>query len=296
MRRFYCNFTYFLIKCSWVNFMLINFNMEKLDRLLYDFYFLTGITIGIFDSDYNQLCLQPREMQNFCRMIKSSPEGKRRCHLSDKAVCLECAKTEKAVTHYCHAGLLDTAVPIKFKDEVLGYMMFGQVAETNKKSADAALKELSVELGLDYSSLITAYNSLKNFDKEKIDSAANILKTATRYLWLSDYIELGYDTLSSQIDDYIKAHISENVSVKDICAYFGISKNRLYDISHKWFGMPIGNYISAIRISEAKHLLTTTDLPVNQIGAMVGIKDYNYFTKFFKSKTGIPPLKFRKSN
>ncbi len=276
--------------------MLINFNIKKLDQLLYDFYYLTGITTVIFDAQYNQLCIHPKEMQNFCRMIKSSPEGKRRCYLSDKAVCLECAKTEKAVTHYCHAGLLDTAVPIKFKDTVLGYMMFGQVAENSKKATDAALKKLSRELNLNYSALITAYNNLQRYDKKNIDSAANILKMATRYLWLSEYIELGYDTISSQIDDYIKAHIKENISVKDICTAFGISKNRLYDISYKWFRMPIGNYISSLRVSEAKRLLITTDLPVTQIGAMVGIKDYNYFTKFFKQQTGIPPLKYRKNN
>ena len=275
--------------------MLINFNIEKLDKLLSDFYSLTGITIGIFDAQYNQLCLQPREMQSFCRMIKSCPEGKRRCDKGDMELCIKCAVAEKAITHYCHAGLLDTAVPIKFRNTVLGYMMFGQIAEDTKKTAHKNLKKLSEELNLDYKELTSAYNKLKTFDQAKIDSVSNILKMATRYLWLSEYIELGYDTLSSQIDDYIKKHIAENISVKDVCNEFGISKNRLYDISHKWFEMPIGNYISALRVNEAKRLLTTTDLPVNQIGLMVGIKDYNYFTKFFKIQTGVAPLKFRKN-
>lgn len=275
--------------------MLINFNIEKLDKLLYDFYYLTGSTIGIFDAQFNQLCLQPKEMQSFCRMIKSSPEGNRRCNQSDMALCIECAKAEKAVTHTCHAGLLDTAIPIKFRDTILGYMMFGQVAENSHKTTIQNLKKLSEELGLDFNELKTAYNNIKNLDQTKINSIANILKTATRYLWLSEYIELGYDNLSSQIDDYIKSNLTEDISVKNICAQFCISKNRLYDISHKWFGMSIGNYISEIRISEAKRLLTSTDLPINQIGAMVGIKDYNYFTKFFKTQTGIPPLKYRKN-
>lgn len=275
--------------------MLINFNIEKLDKLLYDFYCLTGITIGVFDAQYNQLCLQPKEMQSFCRMIKSSPEGNRRCHKGDMELCIKCAEAEKAISHYCHAGLLDTAVPIKFRNTVLGYMIFGQVAENTGKATLENLKKLSEELDLDFGELKNSYNNLKVFEQERINSVANILKMATRYLWLSEYIELGYDTLSAQIDDYIKKHLSENISVKDICNEFGISKNRLYDISHKWFEMPIGNYISAVRVNEAKRLLTTTDLPINQIGLMVGIRDYNYFTKFFKTQTGVAPLKFRKN-
>lgn len=276
--------------------MVINFNIEKLDKLLFDFYTLTGITIGIFDANYNQLCLQPKEMQSFCRMIKSSPEGKRRCDKGDMELCIKCAEAEKAITHYCHAGLLDTAVPIKFKNTVLGYMVFGQVAENTGSDTFDNLKMLSKELGLDFNELKNAYNNLEVFDQTKIHSVSNILKMATRYLWLSEYIELGYDTLSAQIDSYIRKNLAESISVKSICSEFGISKNRLYDISHKWFEMPIGNYISAVRVDEAKRLLATTDLPVSQIGLMVGIKDYNYFTKFFKTGTGMAPLKFRKNN
>lgn len=275
--------------------MLINFNIKKLDKLLYDFYCLTGITICIFDAQYNQLCMQPKEMQSFCKLIKSSPEGKRRCHKGDMEICIKCAEAEKAITHYCHAGLLDTAVPIKFKDKVLGYMLFGQVAENTKRATIENLRKLSEELGLNFSELNAAYNNLKTFDQVRIDSVSNILKMATRYLWLSEYIELGYDKLSSQIDDYIKNHLSEDISVKSICTEFGISKNRLYDIAHRWYEMPIGSYISLMRINEAKRLLTTTDLPINQIGTIVGIKDYNYFTKFFKLQAGITPLKYRKN-
>ena len=118
---------------------------------------------------------------------------------------------------------------------------------------------------------------------------------ATRYLWLSDYIKIGYDTTASKIDDYIRTHIGDELSVKGLCSTFNISKNKLYALSHEWFQMAIGDYITSVRVEEAKRLLTTTDLPINQICTAVGIKDYNYFTKFFKSFVGMPPLKYRKT-
>lgn len=274
--------------------MFINFNIEKLDKLLYDFYSLTGLTISVWDADFNQLSFQPKEMRHFCRIVKSSSKGNHRCFLSDKALCMECNKTGMPATHYCHAGLVDTAVPIKFKDSVMGYMMFGQVTDSAERELNLSLSKLAHEIKVDEKDLLKAYEELDTYDKAKTDSAANILKMATRYLWLSEYIEIGYNTIASQIDDYIHANIGQNISVTTLCDAFGISKNRLYEISHEWFRKPIGDYIASVRINEAKRLLNCTDMPIHQIAGLVGIKDYNYFTKFFKLQVGVPPLKYRK--
>ncbi len=275
--------------------MLINFNVEKLDKLLYDFYLITGLTVSVWDSQINQLAFQPKEMRSFCRVIRSTPKGSQLCLQSDRALCMECGKTGKAVSRYCHAGLIDTAVPIKFKDTILGYMMFGQIADKPSSEITPALKALSENLNMDCDYLHSLYEELETHDAEKIDSLSNILKMATRYLWLSEYIKIGYDTTASKIDDYVRTHLSEELSVKNLCKAFNISKNKLYELSHEWFQCSICEYISKARIEEAKRLLRTTDLPINQICAKVGIKDYNYFTKFFKSYVGLPPLKFRKS-
>lgn len=275
--------------------MLINFNIEKLDRLLFDFYKITGMTISVWNAEYQQLSYQPKGMQNFCRTIKSTPEGNHRCFLSDKELCLECINTGKPATHYCHAGLVDTAVPIKFKDKVLGFMMFGQIADRQEIAIEPILKKLSHDLKIDYNNLFSLYDELEAYDQEKIDSAANILKMATRYLWLSEYIEIGYNTTASQLDDYIRTNLKNDLSVNTLCTVLGISKNKLYEISHEWFEASIGEYISKARIEEAKRLISTTDLPISEISVAVGIKDYNYFTKFFKFHVGTPPLKYRKS-
>lgn len=275
--------------------MLINFNIEKLDKLLRDFYNVTGLTISVWDANFQQLSFQPKEMCNFCRIIKSSPKGNQRCFLSDKTLCMECGKTGKPATHKCHAGLIDTAIPISFKDSIMGYMMFGQVTDSLDKDTRKNIKKLASEIKVNTNDLLEAYAELDTYDQTKTVSAANILKMATRYLWLSEYIEIGYNTIASQIDDYIKTNIKQDISVKLLCDTFGISKNRLYEISHDFFHKSIGNHIVSLRIGEAKRLLNSTDLPVHEIGELVGIKDYNYFTKFFKMHVGITPSKYRKT-
>lgn len=273
--------------------MLVSFHIERLDKLLYDFYRLTGLTVSIWDADLRMLSHQPKEMCGFCRLVRSSPEGAARCYASDKDVCMRCAAEGAPVTHRCHAGLVDTAIPIRFKDRVLGYMMFGQVTEEGE-TPYAALSALSEALSLDCAALLSEYRALAHYDSERTAAAAAILKAATRYLWLSEYIEIGYHTDAARIDEYIHENLERPISVRDICARFGISKNRLYALSHEWFKMPIGDYIISVRIGEAKRLLTLSDLSVGEVALRVGIRDYNYFTKFFKENVGMPPLRYRK--
>lgn len=45
----------------------------------------------------------------------------------------------------------------------------------------------------------------------------------------------------------------------------------------------------------AKHLLISVNEPVYNICAMIGIDDYNYFTKVFKRYTGITPKSYQKT-
>ena len=273
--------------------MYINFKIEKLDELLLDFYTLTGLTISVWDNKMNQLSYQPKHMCKFCEKIKSNKKGKELCYISDKTLLSKCAKTGKPETHRCHAGLFDTAVPIIFNDVVLGYLVFGQASDGKETDIENKIKKLGLELGIDFTELADLYNELEPYDAQKIQSAGNILKTAARYLWLSDYIEIGYNTMASQISDYIKRNLSEKLSLQKICADLGISKNKLYELSNKQFKMPIGAYITNLRILEAKNLLTSTSFSVREISERVGFEDYNYFIKLFKNSVGTTPLKYR---
>ena len=273
--------------------MYINFKIEKLDKLLFDFYRLTGLTISVWDDKMNQLSYQPKEMCGFCKKIKSCKKGKERCYVSDKALFLKCAETGKPETHRCHAGLIDTAVPIKFNDTILGFLIFGQAVDGKETRVEEGLKKLSAELGIDFNELDDLYRELEPYDAEKIKAAGNILKTSAGYLWLSDYIEIGYNTAASRINDYVKSNLTERLSLTKICKKTGISKNRLYEISREQFGMTVGKYITSLRLSEAKHLLTSTDLSVREISERVGIIDYNYFIRLFKKAVGVTPLKYR---
>ncbi len=276
--------------------MIINFNIDKLNILLYDFYNVTGLTISIWDSNFNQLAFQPSDMPTFCKLIKSTTAGNHRCFLSDKKICTRSLVTNEAQTHICHAGLVDTAIPIKFHNETLGYMMFGQARpDEDESTVKKRIKRLSAELKLDETTLHLSHKKLKDYQPDLVKSAANILKMATRYLWLADMIKIDNDDLAVKLEEYISANLEQKISIEDLCRNFSISKNKLYSFVKDRFNMTIGNYILKIRIDRAKNLLTTTDMPIYELCCKVGIPEYNYFSKIFKQQAGIPPLKYRKN-
>lgn len=57
--------------------------------------------------------------------------------------------------------------------------------------------------------------------------------------------------------------------------------------------MGLADYIRRKRVHLAKKLLKS-DFMVKEVGDMVGINDYNYFSKLFKKETGYSPTEYKK--
>lgn len=53
-------------------------------------------------------------------------------------------------------------------------------------------------------------------------------------------------------------------------------------------------YVQALRVEEAKHLLETTDTPTEAIGQLVGYEDPAFFRRVFKRRAGVTPARYRK--
>ena len=79
-----------------------------------------------------------------------------------------------------------------------------------------------------------------------------------------------------------------------MCGEYGISRNRLYQVTGHGYGKGIAAYVREIRIKTAMELLNTTEWRISEVAREVGIPDYNYFTKVFKKYMGQTPSQYRK--
>ncbi len=84
-------------------------------------------------------------------------------------------------------------------------------------------------------------------------------------------------------------------SLDTICKEMSISRTYLCLTYKKLFGKSIQADITAIRIEQAKYLLTTTIYNISTISNMVGYHNDAHFIYMFKKETGITPSQYRRS-
>ena len=101
------------------------------------------------------------------------------------------------------------------------------------------------------------------------------------------------ERLADDIIDYLNGHFSEDISVNELGALFGYHPNYLNQLFIKYTGKPIYAYLQELRITQAIHLLESSNMSVLEIGVACGFPDRSHFSRYFKQKTGRSPKAFR---
>lgn len=100
--------------------------------------------------------------------------------------------------------------------------------------------------------------------------------------------------------DHLKIFIEDNYSLdlnlKNLAEKVYMNPNYLSTLFKNQVGDTIGNYITKIRITHAKNLLSNSDLKINAIAQMTGYQNANYFSYAFKKQTGMTPNEYRNTN
>lgn len=97
-----------------------------------------------------------------------------------------------------------------------------------------------------------------------------------------------------QIRDHILNNYNENIHLDTLSQQFSVSKYHLQRMFKKYVGQSPLEFLSGVRLTRAKQLLRTTDLPVSEIAYGVGIENASYFISKFRAEEGITPHQYRK--
>ena len=63
----------------------------------------------------------------------------------------------------------------------------------------------------------------------------------------------------------------------------------------QYTGTNFVNFLKDLRMQEAKRLLETSDMRVNEISQAVGYENEKHFMKIFKATLGVSPTEYRKN-
>lgn len=99
------------------------------------------------------------------------------------------------------------------------------------------------------------------------------------------------------LNDYFKNRVTERglPTATFLASQLNLSPKYLSDCLKHITGQTTQQIIHEKLIEQAKDILTTTELTINEIAYQLGFEHPQSFSKFFKSKTNLSPLAFRQS-
>lgn len=101
------------------------------------------------------------------------------------------------------------------------------------------------------------------------------------------------DQLVSRIQDWMQLHLAESFLLDDIADKFAVGKRTLIRRFKKALNETPASYMQRLRVDEAKRLLETTELALEQIVIEVGYEDVSSFRKLFIQLTSVSPRAYR---
>lgn len=150
---------------------------------------------------------------------------------------------------------------------------------------------------------------IQQIQADSVDSSIrNILDTMFSLEEISSYYHQFFLTLARSLEanniysdndivnnvkTYIDHNYSKNITTEFVASLFHMNRSYLSHIFKKKQGMAFIDYLSLVRITEAKKLLKSSDTKLYQIAKTVGYDNVSYFCRVFKKLEKKTPETFR---
>ncbi|WP_159888472.1 helix-turn-helix domain-containing protein [Paenibacillus puerhi] len=93
--------------------------------------------------------------------------------------------------------------------------------------------------------------------------------------------------------DYVDRHLSEKITVEDVCQLLHLSYHYFIKLFRRVIGLSFIDYVNYKRVKAAERLLLTQNLSITEVGDCVGIPNMAQFYKLFKRHNHCSPKVFK---
>jgi len=93
--------------------------------------------------------------------------------------------------------------------------------------------------------------------------------------------------------EYINDNLDQDIGLSELAAVAGLSRFHFSRAFRKSTGVTPRKYLTARRMEKAKNLLSSSDIPIVQVGLMTGFKNQSHFTALFRRFTSLTPRHWR---
>ncbi len=101
--------------------------------------------------------------------------------------------------------------------------------------------------------------------------------------------------LAQRATDYLTEHYAEPISLSSLAVVLGVSVSQVKRVFQDQIGQSMVNYLTSLRIGQAKRMIREGNLNFTQVSEKVGYDSIYYFSALFKKKTGMTLTEYSKS-
>lgn len=102
-----------------------------------------------------------------------------------------------------------------------------------------------------------------------------------------------YSPLVRNAVTYIRVHLSDQLSLRQIASGIKVSPSYLSRIFNREVKESISSFITRARVEKAAERCPFSQEPIQNVAAYVGFSDLNYFSRCFKKWMGKTPSEYR---
>lgn len=104
----------------------------------------------------------------------------------------------------------------------------------------------------------------------------------------------GNDPMQRELLTYLQQNYMEPLRLEDLSKQFHLSEKYLSRYFKQHFHLTLTQYLMHLRLTHARHLLETGDLPVTEVALQSGFSNVSHFIRSFHAAFQMSPLQYRK--
>jgi AraC-like DNA-binding protein len=270
---------------------------NELDRLLSDFYTVSGMETSVLDADFHTVAMARSPKKNLCSLIHRADTGGGLCKASDIEKLTSARQSGATVVYRCPYGITEAIIPIYSPDGISGYLFssMGFSVGDYDSRFDNLLSFDSLKK-TDFLTLERLASEMRVLTEEEVTAYVSMLTIIADHIGNSDTTFFGNENIGALIKQYVKKNLSSKITLNDIARELHCSTVTLTQKFKAEFGITIMEYVTKKRIALSERLLVTTDHNLRTVASDCGFADVEYFSRTFKKIKGISPAAWRSIN
>lgn len=212
---------------------------------------------------------------------------------------LETLAAKTTATLECHAGLQESAVPVRVGDQLIGFLQTGQVAWA--KVGPRRLRAITAEnpeIAADQVPLGEAYRRTRVMPKEQYEAALRILTIFAHHLATLSYQTMVQETLAenpgiTKAKAFVAEHLTEEIHLNDAAHATNMSSFYFCKLFRKAMGITFTAYVARQRIAVVKQKLLDPNVRIGEAAFATGFQSLSQFNRVFQRLTGESPSGYR---